>query len=272
MSFETFKKMFDKFPKTLTQIAFGIGDIDANKDLWRMMAYCRENNVVPNITINGHHMTNEYYDLLARYCGAVAVSLYDDEDVCYDAVRELWAHGVKQVNIHCLLADETIDKCHHVLHMQKNDRRLANLNAVVFLWLKQRGERNTFHQVSYASYRTLVTEAIFNENNIGFDSCSAPNFLAVIKDVFPDAYKQYELVAESCESTLFSYYVNTHGRGYPCSFSEDGDGIDVVGCNDFVKDIWEHPVTSAFRDKVMHNTCGNGCRKCPVYDLYIGEN
>ena len=56
MSFDTFKSIFHKLPKNLTQIAFGIGDIDGNPDLWRIMEYCRSNSynsVVPNITVNG---------------------------------------------------------------------------------------------------------------------------------------------------------------------------------------------------------------------------
>ena len=52
MSLELFKKVFSKFPPVLTQIAFGIGDIDANPDLWNIMRHCRENGIVPNITIN----------------------------------------------------------------------------------------------------------------------------------------------------------------------------------------------------------------------------
>jgi len=39
MSFETFKKIFQKLPKTVTQIAFGIGDIDGNPDIWNIFQY-----------------------------------------------------------------------------------------------------------------------------------------------------------------------------------------------------------------------------------------
>jgi hypothetical protein len=47
-----FKKVFDKLPKNLTQIAFGAdASATANPDLFRMMEYCRENGVVPNITV-----------------------------------------------------------------------------------------------------------------------------------------------------------------------------------------------------------------------------
>ena len=36
MPFEMFKIIFDKFPKGLTQIAFGIGDIDSNPDMYKI--------------------------------------------------------------------------------------------------------------------------------------------------------------------------------------------------------------------------------------------
>ena len=75
MTFLTFKAIFDRIPKHLTQVAIGIGDIDANPDLWNMMEYCRLNDVVPNITINGERMNPRYYDLLVSLCGAVAVKI-----------------------------------------------------------------------------------------------------------------------------------------------------------------------------------------------------
>ena len=68
-SFETFKSCFDKFPKSVCQIAFGIGDIDSVPDLWKMMEYCRVNKVIPNITINGDRLTDYYIRLLQDNCG-----------------------------------------------------------------------------------------------------------------------------------------------------------------------------------------------------------
>ena len=80
MSLETFKKLFSKFPKDFlpTQIAFGIGSIDSNPDTFPIMQYCRDNGVIPNITINGSGMTPELYDKLVAVCGAVAISLIYD--------------------------------------------------------------------------------------------------------------------------------------------------------------------------------------------------
>ncbi len=270
MSLETFKTMFDKFPNNLTQIAFGIGDIDANKDLWDIMIYCRKNDIIPNITINGSRMNNDYYDKLSLLCGAVAVSLYD-YDTCYNAVKELTDRGMKQVNIHCLLSEETFGKCMKVLKDKQKDYRLKNLNAVVFLFLKPKGDRNNFHKLnSMLKFKKLINYAFDNNISIGFDSCSASNFLKAIKE--HKKYKEIEEMIEPCESTLFSYYINVNGLGYPCSFSEGTKykGIDVVNCKDFMKDIWKGKETLNFRKRVSKNIDCNNCRMCPLYNLEIG--
>jgi len=268
MSFETFKIMFDKFPKHLTQIAFGIGDIDGNPDMWKIMNYCRENKVIPNITINGERMTSELYDNLAKTCGAVAVSLYD-KDTCYNAVKELSDRGMKQVNIHCLLSEETYLMCRSLLADRKVDSRLAGLNAIVFLWLKSKGQRNHLNQVdSKEKFKWLIEAAIKDEKPFGFDSCSASNFLQAVSS--DKNFELYKTMSEPCESTLFSYYINVDGVGFPCSFSEDTPayrGVDVIGCKDFIKDVWNAEETQKFRMRVMANKDCNGCRMCPIYDL-----
>ncbi len=272
MSFETFKTMFDKFPKHLTQIAFGIGDIDGNPDLWKIMDYCRANNVIPNITINGERMTDKLYDRLAETCGAVAVSLYD-KDTCYNAVKELTDRGMKQVNIHALLSKETYMKCYTTLLDKIIDPRIAGLNAVVFLWLKPKGERNQLHQVdSMGRFQDLIETAMETGGRFGFDSCTASNFLKAVEG--NKNFELYKTMSEPCESTLFSYYINADGIGFPCSFTEgtpEYNGVDVVGCDDFLRDVWNAEETKKFRTRVMSNKDCNGCRMCPAYNLKLNE-
>jgi len=269
MSFDTFKMMFDKFPKTLTQIAFGIGDIDGNPDLWKIMEYCRINDVIPNITINGERMTPMRYDLLTQLCGAVAVSHYDD-DVCYGAVAELSRRGLKQVNIHQLLSEETYDQCRRVMIDSKHDKRLQGLNATVFLMLKPKGERNGLHKINHDAYQDLVDYAIKDNITIGFDSCSASAFLKAVEN--HSRFQEFKMMSEPCESTLFSYYINVDGKGFPCSFSEGMfpfSGVEVPRCSDFLSDVWNSKEAVIFRDLVSNKLDHNGCRTCPIYDLNL---
>ena len=191
MSFEKFKTIFHKLPKTLTQIAFGIGDIDSNPDFFRIMDYCRNNEhnfVAPNVTITGFGLTNEYANKLASLCGAVSVSMYDPKDICYDAVKKLTDLGMKQVNIHRLVADETYEACLEVMGDAQYDERLKDLNAIVFLALKPIGDRNNLNKLGTEKYKNLIDYAFKNNIRVGFDSCSAPMFLEAVKD--RDDYKE----------------------------------------------------------------------------------
>lgn len=272
MSLETFKTIFHKLPKTLTQIAFGIGDIDSNPDLFKIMEYCRINDynyVVPNVTINGWNLTDSYANKLKELCGAVAVSRYkQDVNVCYDAVKKLTDLGMKQVNIHMLVAEETYEDCLQLINDVKEDSRLKNLNAIVFLSMKPKGKRNTFNCLKdSAKYKKIIDYAFEKGVNIGFDSCSAPKFLEAVKD--SKNYKQFETMAEPCESMLFSIYINTKGQVTPCSFMEDeSEPIDMIKVKDFLKEVWYNKITTEFRKKLVNNVDCRNCRKCPTFDIY----
>jgi hypothetical protein len=267
MSYSTFVELFKKFPDTLTQAAFGIGDISANPDLFKIMQFCRDNKIIPNITINGDNLTDEYADNLARLCGAVAVSNYGFE-TCFNAVQKLTDRNMKQVNIHALLCEETYDKCFELMKLSKEDKRLEKLNAIVFLWLKPKGKRNKLHQLtSLDKYKKLVDYAFTNNVRIGFDSCGCNMFLRAIKDRID--YKSLEKMAEPCESCLFSGYINVDGMFFPCSFCENEinweKGIDVLKTRHFLANIWRGKKTNEFRNKLLNNN-----RNCILFK--IGSN
>jgi hypothetical protein len=280
MSFETFKAIFDKLPKTLTQIAFGIGDLDANKDLVKMFDYCRFNDhnpgVVPNLTINGHGLTPYWVSTLAKFCGGIAVSVYDNKDVCYNAVEKLINAGIKQVNIHCVIANESLGRCHEVVDDVVTDSRLKGVKAVVFLTLKPKGDRNKWTSVKNLNdYRDLIQYAFDKEVGIGFDSCSAPTFLAAMKD--HPQFERLSQLSESCESDRFSGYANVKGEYWHCSFTEEMPGwecIDLLKITNFEKEVWNSPAVKKFRTCL---TCQDNKHiagevyLCPVYDLYAPE-
>jgi len=279
MSFDIFKKILLKFPKTLCQIAFGIGDIDGNPDLFKIMEYCRSNphnQVIPNITINGYNLTDLYAKQLVELCGAVSVSRYRPKDICYDAVKKLTDLGLTQCNIHMLAARETYDECLDLLKDVKEDSRLKNLNAVVFLLLKPKGKNNKFDSLTLPEYKSIIRYAMDNKIKVGTDSCAAPLFMQSLTE---DEFKKNIEYIECCESFgLFSSYVNVLGDYYPCSFAEGvGDwesGISVLSCDNFLKEVWFSEKLSKWR-KISLNASSSCqcsfskyCRPCPIYDIY----
>jgi len=95
MTFDAFKSIIDKIPKTLTQVAFGICDIDGNPDFLKMMDYTRSIGIVPNFTLSGIDLTDEMAEKVSKVAGALAVSAYEtDKNVCYDTVKKFTDLGM----------------------------------------------------------------------------------------------------------------------------------------------------------------------------------
>jgi len=274
MNLDTFKKLFANLPPTITQIACGIGDIEGNPDMWDIFDYCNENGVRPNVTVNGEGITDEIVDKLVSKCGAVAVSLYD-KNKTYDTVKKLTDKGLKQTNIHFMLSKQTYDKAWVLMRDYVNSRidgsvedRLKNLNAIVFLSLKKQGRaKDSYDSVTDEEFESIINYAFDNNVPIGFDSCSAQKFIRSIKD--HDNADKLTQLAEPCESTLYSMYINTKGKFFPCSFVEGTEGwengIDVIENSNFFKDVWYNESTKSFRDKVI--ACRNCGKSCSTFDV-----
>ena len=262
MSFKTFKQMFKKFPKNLTQIAFGIGDIDGNPDLWKIMKYTRKQNVIPNITINGFRFNKKYAKKLANVCGAVAVSHYTD-DSCFNAIQMLSDARLEQVNIHKVVALETFKSCMDLFQKVESEPRLKGLNAIVLLGLKQKGRGVQYNPLEQEEFRILINYGMALKVPLGFDSCSAHKFLEAIKG--RKDYEQLEMLVEPCESSCFSYYINVDGVAYPCSFLEGEEGyvgLDILESDDFLNDIWFSKSVKDFRKALIQNS-----RHCLHYNI-----
>ena len=268
MSFETFKKIFDTLPKSITQIAFGADrDLSANPDLIFMMKYAKSHGIVPNIT--AAYISEEMADILSEVCGAVAISRYENKDECYDSIKRLTDRGMTQVNIHLMVSEETYDRCIETVKDAAEDPRLEKLNAIVCLCLKQKGRGESFNVLSDKKFKALIDLARENKIGLGFDSCSS---LKALRAMGQDIQK-YVL---DCEASLQSSYINVDGNYYPCSFCEnEGDwkeGLSVLNCNnpqDFIDKIWNNPKTEAFRKTLINSAQCNefSCRECPMFKV-----
>ena len=266
MTLDTFKKIFHKLPRSVTQIAFGVDShCNTNPDWFEIFKYCRENDynkVVPNVTVAD--IDNTVADKLRTVCGAVAVSRYDNADACYDTVKKLTDRGMTQINIHIMVSKETYTTVNQTLFDRMTDPRLSKLNAIVLLSLKQKRRGINYTPLPQDMFNHIVETALDNKISIGFDSCSCHKFLQTVKQ-YPE-YKQYEQVSEPCESTCFSVYIDVDGYFYPCSFTPNTvgwyDGINVIHSNDFINDVWMNPRTVEFRKKLI-----KGGRICPIYTV-----
>lgn len=269
MTLETFKKIFHTFPKTLTQIAFGITGVQTNKDFIPMMEYARGFGIIPNFTLTGIDLTDELAERISKVVGALAVSLYaDSKNIGYKTVRKFVSLGVKQTNVHLMVSEQTIDWIYRVLkdYLAK-DYDIKDVNAFVFLGVKPKGRaKNSFTPLNHEKFKALVDFCFDNKIPFGFDSCSAPKFEKVVREanISEEKRTEYLSMSESCESGLFSAYINCEGKFFPCSFTEDvEEGIDVLQHNSFL-DIWNSDKVKTWRDNLISSSIG-GTRYCPAF-------
>lgn len=264
MKFETFKKIIDMLCPVVTQVALGSGaTVEENPDTWKMMEYALSKGVIPNITVA--NVNFETAKKLSSYCGAVAVSRYSNKNICYDTIQRLHDAGLKQINIHQMISENSYNDAMETLHDMKIDKRLEHVNAVVLLSLKKVGRGQDFTQLSNDKFKNLVDFAIDNNIGVGFDSCGAHKFLLSVKD--RKNYKELESLTEPCESFgMFSSYFNVDGNFYPCSFLEEvgpwKNGKNIHDCVDFVKEVWNSELLNKYRKMSINN-----CRKCLFYDV-----
>ncbi|GHU72994.1 hypothetical protein FACS189450_11870 [Spirochaetia bacterium] len=272
MSFDVFRKVIKKINTNnqLTQVAFGLGAAgEENPYLWDMCATLREQNIIPNGTVA--NVTEETAEKIAAHFGACAVSNHfftapNGNNLCYDNVKRLTDCGMKQVNIHYVLARESLENAFRVLQDIKTDSRLKGLNALVFLSLKAKGRalNNSMHQLKPDEFTNLIRTALSMNISIGFDSCAFPKFFGAIEGL-PNR-KKLLMMAEGCESFgRFSLYVNVDGQCFPCSFCEHETGwekgFDLL-TTDFMTDIWNSSEFEQGR-KLLSKNGG----ACPVFDI-----
>ena len=263
MTLEEFKLVIDKMPKLLTQIALGADSTGTtNPDMFAMMEYARSKSIVPNLTIAD--ISDEVADKLSNLAGAVAISRYEDKNICYNSVKKLTDRGMKQINIHMLVSENTYEQVLETLNDVKTDQRLEKLNCVVLLSLKKKGRGKSFNILSQDKFKSLIDLALQLKVSFGMDSCSAHKFLNAIKD--NSKYKQIEQSVEPCESSCMSAYVDSKSNYFPCSFTEDSpnwnEGLKITKDTDFIKDIWNNTKTVNFRNNLIK--CG---RSCPIYEV-----
>lgn len=278
MSFENFKHIFDLLTakKTLTQIAFGAdASLESNPDIWKMFEYCRENMVVPNVTVAD--ITPDTAEKIVKLCGAVAVSWYPfiNSERCYDTVKLLLDESKKQgknmqVNIHALLSYETLPLFEELIEHYESDPRLSGMNAIVVLSLKKKGRGEKFEIAKKDDFEKLMDMFFEKKIRFGMDSCSATKFLRYLKK-HPEL-SNLESMVEPCESFgLFSSYINCLGVYYPCSFVESvGDwknGIDLMKIEDFEKEVWNSSRLCKDRKRSLEMIKKNGCTHCPYYEV-----
>jgi len=270
MSLDTFKHVIDVLNQgVLTQVAFGLTDVDANPDFPDMLRYCRNVGIVPNYTTSGHGLNVDLFNVTADLCGAVAVSVYDhNRRLAISTIKAFIELGMDQVNAHLLYWDGNSMFIKNVMSQLAS---IDGLNAAVLLALKPIGQGQKYQTATYSQTKELIEHAISVGLLYGFDSCTAPKFIKWVLEGsdYSKSKKSYLIMlSESCESSRMSSYVNVKGEFYPCSFVENVglEPINMLDCTS-IEDFWFHKQTISFRKKLIATKDSYNCFHCPAFQL-----
>ncbi len=262
MPLENFKKIVDECKGKTFQLALGgRGDVDQHEDFEEILAYCRENGIVPNFTSSGLGFTDEIIDICKKYCGAVAISWYRQKHTLR-AIDMLLKAGVK-TNIHYVLGNNSIDEA---IDRLKNNDFPRGINAVIFLLHKPIGLGQQDNVLDVNDSRVKEFYSIIDNQTfdfkIGFDSCNVPALVNLTHNLNQESF-------DTCEAGRWSMYIDSNMIAIPCSFDNQDLrwGYDIS--NDSIQNAWNSPQFENFRSH-FKNSC-SGCKDrlnclggCPI--------
>jgi len=262
MPLENFKKIVDQSKgKTFEMALGGSGSPNEHEDFVEIVKYTRENGIVPNYTTSGIELTDEQIKATKDWCGAVAVSFYD-QPYTYDAINRFLEAGCK-TNIHFVLGNDSIDDA--IRRLKENDFT-KGINAVIFLMYKPVGcvKENNVLKIDdprVAEFYKVIENGEF-DFKVGLDACHLPALVNFSKEINMDS-------ATPCDGASFSGYITPDFKMLPCSFDTVALKFAVDLNKNTIQEAWDSDKFELFRDYHRESCTGcanqNDCRGgCPV--------
>lgn len=241
------------------QIALGGGNPNQHPYFVEILRLIREYDIIPTYTSNGDGLTEMVLMATAKYCGAMAISVYPPFDEIYynNLIETIKSYGIK-VNLHVIIQNDYLRLwtkwiCAPPEFMRK-------VNAIIFLNYKPIGtDGETLLPKEMDSVERFFKAANDCKSlKVGFDCCSISG-IAKWMDV-PD------VLVESCEAARFSAFISEDMKMYPCSFM-----IEKGYCGDLrehsLLNIWQN---NDYFQRFRSDAVPTKCNKCSKYEICKG--
>lgn len=256
MSLADFRSIVDQTKGKVMQFALGgRGDPDQHEAIEPILAYSREQGIIPNMTTSGYELTAAKADMMGKYCGAAAVSWYKTA-YTERAIELLLTAGLK-VNLHFVLSKSSLEEAIELIEQQKLP---TGINRIVFLLYKPVGQGSRDKVLSFderSKYFFALLDSEYGLQKMGFDSCCVPAVVNCTTRVDPNCY-------DACEAGRFSAYVTPDMQLLPCSFDQSLRGqVPLPGST--LQTAWRSPAMEAFRRPLR-----TACPSCPRRSLCMG--
>ena len=232
------------------QIAIGGGEPTLHPNFISILEQTVESGLIPNYSTNADYLTDEVLIATKKYCGAMAVSIYDNIENYQATIERISDFGIV-VNLHMILRSDLISS--YTAFLQNPPKWLNKVNAIIFLNYKPADERTELC-LNQTPKDTLVkffqSVSNFNICGIGFDTCSVSfvsNYLQTDSSLF-----------DYCEAARKSAYINEKLIVYPCSFYT-ARGVNLKEVT--LYDIWT--LSASF--KSHRDNVSRACNRCEYF-------
>jgi hypothetical protein len=278
-------------PRTVNWINLYLDDLNSNPEFGDIVQYLTNNQyhtVIVNLFTKGE---NHSLENMVSYINSIntinVVSDTTDTKVCYNFISDLSEIYTKTINIVKEVYDESHKSCLSLLSDLCSKLELEKVNHVIFSVPKE-VEVGKSHILDLNKYGNILNAAIDQEIEISVSPCIVPIFRYFVQD--EHLFRGLFHVPESCESALFSMYLDSNFNVYPCksfknslyrqrlikeneSFPKEINLLALRDYNIFVKSAWHHPYFEDFRRTLKitlshKDSLTPGVRHCPILPIY----
>lgn len=246
------------------QLAIGGGEPLLRGDLLRVIQYCNDRNIVPNLTSNGSLLTEPLVHELRERVGQINISFNE----------YLEGKGIDTLNVIPLLTENHIKTGVNLLVTHKNiqyiERRiseLANLPVedIVILRSKPTRDEEWFHENKLTREDMEVLKGILEvyQGRVRVD-CS---LVCLMRQVPPDLLR-YNAVY-GCAAGIRFCTIKSSGDVFPCSFFDTAEYYAGNVLEGSFKEIWRGSAIFE-RFRTMNNKIQGACKDCGIRDYCKG--
>lgn len=259
----------------ILQVAIGGGEPTTHPYFSDFLKKFRQHGIVPNITTNGKELKWKAVYNMAKYCGAVALSIEEWGDE-FERRRNFpfsdFLKSIKKIRSAGInLVFQVVISKNNLNTLLDTTQRLLQFKpyGIIFLAYKPQGRGRKYdaplsEDDPYKTFRVLdeiFHLSSFKKTKIGFDCCLAPSLLSV---------KENPSLA-GCSAARTSLAVMPDLRVLPCSFMKENKNSEFDNLiSSSLFDIWRKDNFYDFRKKIESKMKTDLCSECSVVNTCLG--
>ena len=273
MSWSDFRLAIDECAKAgIFQAAIGGGEPTLHPLFNKFLKEARKRDIVPNITTNGKELKWKTIYAMAKYAGAVALSIEEIgkkfEERRGFAFKD-FLKSVKKIKAAKInLVFQIVISKNNLSTVSRTINEIVTYNpyGILFLAYKPQGRGKKYDAPLSQANQTEVKNVFKNifrdlsgKTKIGFDCCLTPALIDI----------KNSSCFQGCSASRTSIAIMPDLNVLPCSFLNNSSEYGNLK-NKTLPDIWQGKKINAFRGQIARKMNKSVCKKCLQKDICLG--